>query len=245
MDNKSIKILGVRIDKLNVEEAYNKFLSLFKQDSFSAIYTPNPEIIMVAQEDHELKDALLDADLVIPDGIGVIYASRIHNLGLEERIPGIEFMERILKFCNNTNGSIFILGGKPGVAKKACDKIQEKFPNIVMTGCHDGYFSDEDELKVVDKINEVKPDILFVALGAPRQEKWIYSHRKILNTKIAMGVGGSIDVWAGHAKRAPKLFIKLNLEWFYRLLREPHRIGRMMSLPKFLIRVLLSRDVSK
>lgn len=245
METKSVKILGVRIDKLNADEAYNKFLCLFKQDSFSAVYTPNPEIIMLAQEDHELKEALLDADLVIPDGIGVIYASRIHKLGLEERLPGIEFMDRMLKFCNNTNGSIFILGGKPGVAQKACDNISDKYPNIVVKGAHDGYFSAEDELKVVDKINEVKPDILFVALGCPKQEKWIYSHRKILNTKIAMGVGGSVDVWAGVAKRAPKIFIDLNIEWLYRLLREPHRIGRMMSLPKFLIKVLLSRDVSK
>lgn len=201
---------------------------------------------MMAQDDSELKEALLDASLVIPDGIGVIYASRIHNLGLEERLPGIEFMDRMLKFCNNTSGSIFfVLGGKPGVPDKACEKIQEKYPNIVIKGCHDGYFKDDDELKVVDKINEVKPDILFVALGCPRQEKWIYEHRKILNTKIAMGVGGSVDVWAGASKRAPKIFIDLNLEWFYRLVREPHRIGRMMSLPKFLIKVLLSRDVSK
>ncbi|WP_430885414.1 WecB/TagA/CpsF family glycosyltransferase [Fusibacter sp. JL216-2] len=245
MDTKSVKILGVRIDKLNADEAYNKFLSLFKQGTFNAIYTPNPEIIMMAQEDQDLKDALLDASLVIPDGIGVIYASRIHNLGLEERLPGIEFMERMLKFCNNTNGSIFILGGKPGIPEKACNKIKDKYPNIEIAGYHDGYFKDDDELRVVDKINEVKPDILFVALGCPKQEKWIYEHRKILNTKIAMGVGGSVDVWAGSSKRAPKIFIDLNLEWFYRLLREPSRIGRMMSLPKFLIKVLLSRDVSK
>ncbi len=242
---KSVKILGVRIDKVDADEAYNKFLSLFKNGTFSAIYTPNPEIIMMAQDDEPLKEALLDADLVIPDGIGVVYASRIHKLGLEERIPGIEFMDRMLKFCNNTKGSIFILGGKPGVPEKACEKISEKYPNIDIKGCQDGYFTPEEELKVVDKINEVKPDILFVALGCPKQEKWIHEHRKILNTRVAMGVGGSVDVWAGHAKRAPKLFIKLNLEWFYRLLREPSRLGRMMSLPKFLLRVLLSRDISK
>lgn len=242
---KSVKILGVRIDKVDADEAYNKFLSLFKKGTFSAIYTPNPEIIMMAQDDEPLKEALLDADLVIPDGIGVVYASRIHKLGLEERIPGIEFMDRMLKFCNNTKGSIFILGGKPGVPEKACEKIIEKYPHIDVKGCQDGYFTPEEELKVVDKINEVKPDILFVALGCPKQEKWIHEHRKILNTRVAMGVGGSVDVWAGHAKRAPKLFIKLNLEWFYRLLREPSRLGRMMSLPKFLLRVLLSRDISK
>ncbi len=245
MEIKSVKILGVRIDNLDADEAYNRFLSLFKKGSFSAIYTPNPEIIMMAQDDRPLKEALLDADLVIPDGIGVIYASRIHKLGLEERIPGIEFMERMLKFCNNTKGSIFILGGKPGVPEKACEKIKDKYPNIEIKGCQDGYFTAEEELKVVDKINEVKPDILFVALGCPKQEKWIHEHRKILNTKVAMGVGGSVDVWAGHSKRAPKLFIKLNLEWLYRLLREPSRIGRMMSLPKFLLRVILSRDISK
>lgn len=241
----TIKILGVPIDKLNAEEAYNRFVSLVKRDQFSMLFTPNPEIVMKAQEDEALKHALIDADLVIPDGIGLIYASRIHNLGLEERIPGIEMVDRILKYCNNTGSSVFLLGGKPGVAKKASNKMLKTYPNMKIAGVQDGYFSKEEELRVLDRINELKPDVLLVALGSPKQEKWIYTHRKILNARVAMGVGGVLDVWAGNTKRAPKLFQKIGLEWFWRLLKEPHRIGRMMSIPKFLLRVLLTRDMSK
>lgn len=155
-------------------------------------------------------------------------------------------MDKILKYCNSTKKSIYLFGGKPDVAKEACENIEIEYPNIKIAGFSDGYYKDKDEeLKIIDKINEVKPDILFVALGAPKQEKWIYEYRKILNTKVAMGVGGSVDVWAGKVKRAPEVFSKLGLEWLYRLIKEPSRIGRMMSLPKFLFKILLSKDFEK
>lgn len=242
MEVKSIKILGVKIHQVTNETAYNRFLSLIEQSKFSMICTPNTEIVMEAQHDPELKEILQDADLVIPDGIGLIYASKIHQLGLTERVTGIDTMERILKYANNTKKSIYLFGGKPGVAEKAAERMKDVYPNLQIKGIRDGYFKKEEEDKIVDHINEVKPDLLFVALGAPRQEKWIYQHRKILNVKVAMGVGGSFDVWAGVSKRAPKIFQQLHLEWFYRLAKEPHRIGRMMSLPKFMIKVLISRD---
>lgn len=238
MSNETVKILGVRIDKVNQEEAYNKFLSFIKEGSFKMIFTPNTEIVMMAQDDHELKDLLQQADMVIPDGIGLIYASKINNLGLTERVPGVEMMDKILNYCNNAKKSIYILGGAPGVAEKAVGKISEVYPDVDIRGIQDGYFKEEDELKIIDKINDTKPDVLFVALGAPKQEKWIYKHRKILNTKVAMGVGGSVDIWAGTAKRAPQIFINLHLEWFFRLLMQPSRIGRMMALPKFMLLVL-------
>lgn len=245
MEVKSIKILGVKIHQVTNESAYNRFLSLMEEPKMSMIVTPNTEIVMMAQQDNELKDILQDADLVIPDGIGLVYASKIHQLGLTERVTGIDTMERMLKYCNNTKKSIYLFGGKPGVAEKAAEKMKETYPNLQIKGIRDGYFKKEEEDKIIDHINEVKPDILLVALGAPKQEKWIYQHRKILNTKVAMGVGGALDVWAGVAKRAPKIFQDLHLEWFYRLMKEPSRIGRMMSLPKFMIKVLLSRDFSR
>lgn len=245
MEVKSIKILGVKIHQVTNETAYNRFLTLMEEPKFSMICTPNTEIVMVAQHDAELKEVLQDADLVIPDGIGLIYASKIHQLGLTERVTGIDTMERILKYANNTKKSIYLFGGKPGIAEKAAEKMKETYPNIQIKGIRDGYYKKEEEDKIIDHINEVKPDLLFVALGAPKQEKWIYQHRKILNVKVAMGVGGALDVWAGAAKRAPGIFQKLHLEWFYRLAKEPTRIGRMMSLPKFMIKVLISRDFSR
>ena len=200
---------------------------------------------MLFRSDAELKEVLQESDLVIPDGIGLIYASKIHQLGLNERVTGIDTMERILKYANNTKKSIYLFGGKPGVAEKAAEKMKEVYPSLQIKGIRDGYFKKEEEDKIIDHINEVKPDLLFVALGAPKQEKWIYNNRKILNAKVAMGVGGALDVWAGTAKRAPKIFQNLHLEWFYRLMKEPSRIGRMMSLPKFMIKVLISRDFSR
>lgn len=245
MDENFVKILGVKISKLNMDGAYNTFLSFFEDDMVNTIYTPNTEIVMAAQNNNELKEVLHEGDLVIPDGIGLIYASKIHGLGLEDRVTGVDLMDKILKYCNSTRRSIYIFGGKPEVAEKACSKIIEVYPNIEIKGFRDGYFDEEDELKIVDKINEAKPDILFVGLGAPKQEIWINKHKKILNTKVAMGVGGGVDIWAGTSKRAPKIFINLGLEWFYRLLREPHRFIRMLSLPKFMIKVLISRDFKK
>jgi len=245
MDENFVKILGIKISKLNMDGAYNTFLSFFETDVVNTIYTPNTEIVMDAQNDNELKEVLHDGDLVIPDGIGLIYASKIHGLGLDDRVAGVDLMDKILKYSNSTRKSIYIFGGKPGVAEKACESILETYPNVRIKGFRDGYFGEEDELKIVDKINEVKPDILFVGLGAPKQEIWIDKHKKILNTKVAMGVGGGVDIWAGTSKRAPKIFINLGLEWFYRLLREPHRFIRMLALPKFMIKVLISRDFKK
>lgn len=245
MELKEIKILGVKIHKVTMSEAFNVFLNLLNQNTCQTIFTPNTEIVMAAQEDKELKSILAQGDLVIPDGIGLIHASNIHNLGLEERVPGVDLMDKMLKFCHTTKKSVFILGGKPGVAERASEHILEEYPNIKIKGTQDGYFSQDDELKVIDKINDVRPDVLFVALGAPKQEKWIYKHKKILNVKVAMGVGGGVDIWAGTAKRAPKFFIDIHLEWFYRLLMNPSRLGRMLSIPKFLIKVMIDKEFSK
>lgn len=245
MEVKSVKILGVKIHQVTNETAYNRFLALMEQPKLSIICTPNTEIVMEAQNDSELKEILQDADLVIPDGIGLIYASKIHQLGLTERVTGIDTLERILKYANNTKKSIYLFGGKPGVAEKAAERMIEVYPNLQIKGIRDGFYKKEEEDKIINHINEVKPDILFVALGAPRQEKWIYNNRKILNAKVAMGVGGALDVWAGSAKRAPKIFQNMHLEWLYRLIKNPSRIGRMMSLPKFMIKVLISRDFNR
>jgi N-acetylglucosaminyldiphosphoundecaprenol N-acetyl-beta-D-mannosaminyltransferase len=237
----TVKILGVKFDKLNFDEAYQRFTTFMMQDETKMIFTPNSELVMMAQEDEAFRQILNEGDLTVPDGIGIILASRIHHLELTERIPGIDLMTKMLAYANRSNKSIYLFGAKPGVAEKAAQNIAAQYGNIKIVGVQDGYFDAREELRILDRINEVKPDILFTALGAPKQEKWIYKYRKLLNVKVAMGVGGAIDVWAGTAKRAPKLFQKLGLEWFYRLLKEPKRIGRMMLLPKFLIKVIFTK----
>ncbi len=245
MSLSEVKILGVKIHKVTMNEAFNVILHLLGKGSCQMVFTPNTEIVMKAQDDKELKTILANGDLVVPDGIGLVYASDMHGLGLVERVPGVELMDKMLKFCNTTKKSIFLFGGKPNVAQKAAENILKEYPNIQIKGVHDGYFEKDEELKIIDKINEVKPDILFVGLGAPKQEKWIYNHRKILNVKVAMGIGGSIDIWAGTAKRAPKWFCNMGLEWLYRLIRYPTRIVRMVALPKFLIKVMIDKEFSR
>jgi len=243
MTKSSVKIFGVRIDCVTLEEAFKHFVTFLKREKTAVVFTPNPEIVLMAQSNHALKEALLDAELVVPDGIGLIYASKIHNLGLKERVPGVDLMERILNFLNTTKGSIFLFGGKPEVAEVAAFHISETYPNILIKGTQHGYFDGEEELKIIDTINEIKPDVLFVALGAPRQELWIHKHKKILNCKVAMGVGGAIDLWAGHVKRAPKWMQRLGLEWLYRLIQEPTRFKRMLSLPLFMLKVITMRKI--
>jgi len=238
---KTASILGVPIDIVTLESAINRVKELFEGNHCGMVTTPNTEIVMAATDDRELLTVLSDSDLCIPDGIGLIYASRIQKLGLTERVTGVDLMKKILEYSNTLEKSIYILGGKPDVAKLACENIKSTFSSIKILGFHDGYFNLDDEKEIIQEINEAKPDILFVALGAPRQEKWIYQHKENLNAKVAMGVGGGVDIWAGTAKRAPVTFQRLGMEWFYRLMKEPWRYKRMLVLPRFMIRVLLKK----
>ncbi|SDK96306.1 WecB/TagA/CpsF family glycosyltransferase [Natronincola ferrireducens] len=236
-----VKILDVPIDATTQGEALNQLKLFLEGNTLKKVYTPNPEIVMVAQEDQELLRILQEADLVLPDGIGLIIASKMKGLGLKERVTGVDTMDRLLSYCGAKGKSIYFLGSKPGVAEIASKNIEEKYRGIKIAGFHHGYFKEEDEPEIVEDINGSGADVLFVCLGAPKQEKWIDKHKEKLNCRLAMGVGGSIDVYAGTVKRAPLVFQKVGLEWFYRLVKEPWRIKRMAALPKFLIRVVFKQ----
>lgn len=239
----TVKIFGVRFDNVTMDEANKKFISFMGNEKLKTIYTPNPEIVMMAQEDNEFKTVLNEGDLVIPDGIGIILASKVHHLGLTDRVPGIELLELMFEYCNRAGKSIFLFGGKPGVADMAAENIKATYPNLTIVGTRDGYFDQGKELKILDEINEKKPDILIVALGAAKQEKWIHRYKKTINASVAMGVGGALDVWAGTVRRAPVIFQKLGLEWFYRLIKQPTRFKRMLTLPKFMLKVLFTKHI--
>ena len=239
---KQESILGVKFDIVNEDEALEKLINFLEEDSsLKKVYTPNPEIVMLAQEDKELFKILSEADLVLADGIGVIIASKIRGLELKNRVTGVDTMDRLLKYCGQTGKSIFIFGGKPGIAEIACENIEKKYEGVKIAGYHHGYVTDNDQDEIINKINGANPDVLFVCLGAPKQEKWIDKNKDRLNCSLAMGVGGSVDVYAGVAKRAPIAFQKLGLEWFYRLLKEPWRFKRMLILPKFLIKFIVTK----
>lgn len=239
---KQESILNIKFDIVNVDEALKKLIAFLNEDPPpKEIYTPNPEIVMLAQKDKELFKILNNADLVLADGIGIIIASRLKGLQLKHRVTGVDTMDKLLQYCGENKKSFFMLGGKPGIAEMACGNIKVKYKGIKVAGHHHGYFDEKDEKEIIDKINSSEPGVLFVCLGAPKQEKWINRNKDRLNCRIAMGVGGSVDIYAGVAKRAPEAFQKLGLEWLYRLIKEPRRLKRMLVLPKFLARSIFTK----
>ncbi len=240
---KQESILGIKFDIVNEDQALEKLITFLEEDSsLKEVYTPNPEIVMLAQEDKDLFKILNKADLLLADGIGLIIASKLKGLQLKHRVTGVDTMDKLLEYCGKNDKSFFIFGGKPGIAELACENIRLKYKGIKVAGCHHGYFHEKDEMEIIDKINNSKADVLFVCLGAPKQEKWINKNKDKLNCALAMGVGGSVDVYAGLVKRAPEFFQNFGLEWLYRLLKEPWRIRRMLVLPKFLIKFVFTKQ---
>lgn len=201
------------------------------------IVTANPETFMMSENDEEMRKLLLDKDTtLVPDGIGIVKAARMINYNVTERIAGIDIANKLLELGNKEKKSIYLFGSKQEVIDSMKKVLKEKYPNLVLVGTTNGYEKDKD--KVFDKIAKTKPDIVLVALGIPLQEKLIYKHLNKFDKGIFVGVGGSFDVISGHKKRAPKIFIKLNLEWLYRILKEPKRLKRFYnSNVKFLFKV--------
>ncbi len=245
-----ISIFGVNIDKLTLKDAEERVKSFLNSNTINTIYTPNTEIVMEARKDDELKELLNNGELVIPDGIGLVYASKIKKKTLPERVTGFDLSMKMLQIANENGYSIFLVGGKPGIADTAAENIKKEYPNINVVGSHHGYFKGthtgykghDEEIQVINEINESKPDIVFVGFGAPKQEKWIHENKNKLNCKVIIGNGGTVDILAGTVKRAPEIYQKLGLEWLYRLLKDPKRIKRQMILPLFVLIVLFSRD---
>ena len=235
------EILGVIFDNLLPEQAVDKAMSFLNNDTASIIFTPNPEMVMRARKDAEFAKVLKAADLVIPDGIGIVYASRLTENRIAKRVPGIDLLTDLFDKIKDTGHSVYFLGAAPGVAEAAAENMRQKFPGLVICGYHHGYFNDEDNTAIVAGINAAKADIVVVGLNFPRQEKWIYQHKDQLNAKILHGGGGSIDVFGGKVKRAPKAFQKTGLEWLYRLLSQPSRIFRQTVLLKFAILVVYKK----
>ncbi|MGE7664346.1 WecB/TagA/CpsF family glycosyltransferase [Ureibacillus composti] len=229
------KVLGIQVNTENYDELIPKVFERIETKEKSLIVAINPEKIIKAKEDPSLKKLLNEAEFQIPDGIGVILASKIQKGQITSRVTGVDMMLRLCQEAAKRKKPIFLYGGKPGVADKAAEKLREIYPGIVIAGTQDGY--EKDQNKVIEKINEAKPDLLFVAMGSPKQENWINANRDQLHPTIYQGVGGSFDVLAGTVKRAPEAFQKMGMEWFYRLMKEPKRLKRQLALPLFLLEV--------
>ena len=227
------EILGVEFDNVTLDEAADRAIALMDQDGPHLVATPNPEIVQLARRDPEFGRVLSDADLVIPDGVGVVYAAKILGRPLKGRVPGIEFAAALMARMAGKGKRLFLLGAKPGVAELAAANLAVEYPGLVVCGTHDGYF--QEDAPVAETIRRARADVVFVCLGAPKQEMCIARNGADTGARLLVGLGGSLDVFAGQVKRAPKAFQKLGLEWFYRLCRQPSRIGRMAKLPLFLV----------
>lgn len=235
-----VQILGVKIDKVTLEDAKVRVQSYLHSNHAHCIFTPNAEMLMLAQKDLHLKKLLNEADLTIPDGAGVVLASRLLKTPVPERVAGFDLVHAMFSSGQFQDTPFFFLGTRKDILEKAVSNLRTTY-NLNIVGAEDGYFKEEDTPQILEKINASNAKILLVAMGAPRQEKWIDAHKSKLNTQILIGVGGSLDVFAGVAKRAPLFFQRNHLEWLYRLYQEPWRYKRMLNLPLFMFSVLRSR----
>lgn len=235
-----INVRGINFDDVTLTEATALLGEhLEKGEGMMAVYTPNAEIVQLCIEKNEYYELINSAEMIVPDGIGVIKAAKILGKPMKERVPGVELGEKMIEYCAEAGHKVYFLGGKPGVAALAAENMTKKYPGLSVAGVADGYFKKEGEEsdRVIENILSSGAELLFVCLGVPAQERWIFDNKDRLckKVKVCMALGGSLDVYSGSVRRAPAIFRKTGFEWLYRLLRQPSRIGRMMKLPKFLL----------
>ena len=234
-----IDVMGLKFDSMTMDEALSRAEALLRGDKAAYVVTPNAEIAYEALHDGQLREMLNGADLMLPDGAGVVLASKLLRTPVKQKVAGVDFAAGLLGVLERNGQSLYLLGGKPGIGELAAQKMLEAHPQLRIAGIADGYF--QDEAPVVAKINASGADALFVCLGAPKQERFMVQHQQELHVHLMAGLGGSLDAFAGTVQRAPAWMIRLNLEWLYRLIREPKRFRRMLRLPKYLWAVMLKR----
>ncbi|WP_042350941.1 WecB/TagA/CpsF family glycosyltransferase [Bacillus massiliigorillae] len=230
---------GVDVSPLSYDEILVDIEQRMQADQKSTIIAVNPEKVMAAEQNEQLRELINNSTYGIPDGVGILLASKLKKGTITSRVTGVDMMDRLLEFAAKKGYRVFLYGAKEEVVSQAKAKIEEKYPEIIISGYENGYV--QDPKQVVNKINEAKADLLFVAMGSPKQELWIREHMDSVSAKVFQGVGGSFDVFAGHVKRAPAFYRNLGLEWFYRLMKEPKRLKRQLALPKFLLKVMRSK----
>ena len=228
-----IDVLGVGFDNITMDQAVAEGVRLMDTAGAHYVVTPNPEIVETCRQDGEAMEAVNGADLVLADGIGVIYGAKLLGTPLKGRVTGIGFAQGLMERMAGNGRSLYLLGAKPGVAERAAENLARQYPGLQIAGTHDGYFSEDGP--VTEDIRASGADVVFVCLGAPKQEKWMRRNGEAAGAHLLVGLGGCLDVFSGEVKRAPAVFQKLGLEWLYRLAANPSRIGRMVKLPLFLI----------
>lgn len=230
---------GVDVSPLSYDEILIDIEQRMQEGKKSTIIAVNPEKVMAAEQNEQLRELINNSTYGIPDGVGILLASKLKKGSITSRVTGVDMMDRLLAFAAEKGYRVFLYGAKEEVVSTAKAKIEEKYPKIIISGYENGYVQDPQQ--VIAKVNEAKADLLFVAMGSPKQELWIREHMDSVSAKVFQGVGGSFDVFAGHVKRAPAFYRNLGLEWFYRLMKEPKRLKRQLALPKFLLKVVRSK----
>jgi len=242
---KRIAVLNVMIDVVTMKEAVLRVEEFIDAQEPHLVVTPNAEMIMMANEDECLARIINNADLVVPDGAGVVWAARYNDDVMPERVAGYDLVQNLLIVAATKKYRIYMLGGAPDIVDKAKLVAEERYPGVQIVGTRHGFFTKNDEPEIVRNIKICRPDILLVALGVPRQEKWLSEYNTQIKAPVAIGVGGTFDVMAGTVRRAPLWMQNANLEWLYRLISEPKRAIRMLALPHFVMRVIISKNKQK
>ncbi|MDQ0087832.1 N-acetylglucosaminyldiphosphoundecaprenol N-acetyl-beta-D-mannosaminyltransferase [Paenibacillus anaericanus] len=248
MDGSVTTILGVPFSRLTLEETTLHLTKHLQHEPSNLLHliTANPEITIVSQSDDLLRKIISEADLITPDGVGILMAARRKGDPIVERVTGYDLLLQLLNEGNQRGWSFYFLGTDEQTNLHAVDKIRQLYPNVQIAGRHHGFFTELDEPSILSEIEQTRPDILIVAMGAPYSDKWIYNHKQdIAHTKIVFGVGGSLDVIAGKVPPTPAIWKSLNLEWLHRLFTAPVAKGqksrwrRQSALPKFVYRAII------
>ena len=236
-----VNILGVDVDAVTMAEAVDVVRRAMDTRAGVMVATANAEMLMRATHDEELRRILNASALVVPDGAGTVWAARHLGHAMPERVAGYDLAQELLRCAPAEGRRVYFFGSAPGVAEKAKAKAEQLYPGIEIVGVRNGFFSPADNAAIIAEIRAARPDLLLVALGVPKQEKWIAAHLAELDVPVAIGVGGTLDVMAGVMKRAPHWMQKAKLEWLFRGLMQPKRAGRLLALPKFVLKVHATR----
>lgn len=231
-------ILDVPVDLIQMDDILKDLPLYFETNKKMTLTSINPQILLVAEKNQAVKEFLVNSTHRFPDGIGVIKVSSWTKGNIKERIAGIDVMEEVLKYAAENQYSVYFYGAQPSVVKQAVTNIKKTYPYLIVAGYTDG-FTKIKEVDLINRINESQADVLFVALGSPRQEEWLSRNMNSLNCSVFQTIGGSLDVKSGFTKRAPKIWIRLNLEWLYRSFSNPKRLYRILQVPEFIMKSLL------
>jgi N-acetylglucosaminyldiphosphoundecaprenol N-acetyl-beta-D-mannosaminyltransferase len=240
----AVHILGIPVHNVDMSAALNQIDGFIRDGAPHHVITADASMIVMAQQDAALRSLIAGAELITPDSTGILWAARRHGVYLRERVSGVEIVEHLCQLSAERGYRIYFLGAGPNIAETAADRMRRKYPGAQIVGTRHGFFSADDTEEIIANIRACRPDVLCVAMGIPKQEKWIAAHRDRLGTPVLIGVGGTLDVLSGAVRRAPRLFQRARLEWLWRVLSNPRKINKVMLLPRFVVMVHRARPQS-